>query len=78
MRMIRVAGIAAAVILAAGCAGGGHRLTAAQRHYFNLGKRACGTQRPSPLFNPVLYPPNYRNAVIAGCSAAVGQDEGAT
>jgi hypothetical protein len=43
-----------------------------------LGKLACGTQGSSPLFNLVLYPAKCRQAVRAGCSAAVSQDEGAT
>jgi hypothetical protein len=68
----RLAGIAAALVLATGCAGGGHRVNLALRHphWFAMGERACGTQVPSPLFNPAIYPARFRGAVVAGCRAA--------
>lgn len=73
--MTRLAAIATAMLLAAGCAFGSHHSSTPplNRHYFNIGERACRPQDggTDALFNPAVYPLKYRKAIRAGCAAAV-------
>ena len=79
----RIATVAVALLVAAGCAGGHARPTAAalRHHYFLIGQRKCerslkkaeaqrGQAELLAFIDTRGYPKRYRAAVGAGCRAA--------
>jgi hypothetical protein len=75
--MIRLTGIATALVLLAGCSGTSHPNDAARHHhYYLVGKRTCrhlfkttGSTATVYALNTADVPMNYRKDVEAGCRA---------